>query len=66
MIQSVRIFVKGREQYQWCDHCKKKCNTEEHLPYLLTSTNEDMPNMVLCKACLDLALSEQGILPEEF
>lgn len=50
---------------EWCEHCKKHC-TGERDPFLVTSDNPKMKNIVLCKCCIDLALNEQGILPEEF
>lgn len=51
---------------EWCDNCKRKCNEQERSPFLIISDNKDMHDMVLCKACMDLALNEQGILTEEF
>lgn len=49
-----------------CDHCKRKCDISAKEPYIVTSTVIGMKSMLICKACLDLALNEYKILPEEF
>ena len=48
-----------------CDICKMACNIEERFPYLIKSTN-DSKDMVICKACLDTALFNSNIIPEDF
>ena len=50
---------------EWCEICKKKCDKNERFPYLISSTN-NVKSIVICKACMDLALNEQNILPEDF
>ena len=63
-IQPIRYYLAYP---QWCDHCKKKCDgTDARKPYRLVSTNENVKAIVLCNACMDLALSESNIIPEEF
>lgn len=54
----------GPREYR-CDHCKKK-NDEVRKMYYVDSTNPGVKTMVLCNCCMDLALNETGILPEEF
>lgn len=49
----------------YCEHCKKKCDTPEHYPFMVKSSN-GKPGVILCNACIDMALFEGGILPEDF
>lgn len=51
---------------EWCNHCKRHCFPEEREAFLISSDQPKVNDIILCKACLDLALSEQGILPEDF
>lgn len=63
MIKNITALPHTKE---YCDICKKACNIDERFPYLITSTENNKENIVICKACLDSALFEQNILPEEF
>lgn len=68
MIKAIIPLPNTRE---WCEHCHKKCD-DVRRAYLITSTEtlQEKPwvnkNMVLCSCCIDMALNEQQILPEEF
>ena len=62
MIKSVTPYGMDNA---WCEHCKKRCNTPERSPFLVTSTNKK-ESVILCNACIDMALFETGILPEDF
>lgn len=61
----VKSIMPYRMDNAWCEHCKKPCNRPERSPYLVTSTNKK-ESVILCNACIDLALFERGILPEDF
>jgi hypothetical protein len=66
MIKNV-IPIPDDEFHEWCDHCKKGPDMKNIRNfYFVESTNRKMNTMVLCNCCLDLALNETGILPEEF
>ena len=65
MIRSILPIANNMIHPEWCDHCKKKCDAIRK-PYLISSTEKDAGEMVLCKCCMDLALNEQGILPDNF
>lgn len=62
MIKSVTPY--GRDN-AWCDICKHRCNTPEHGPFLVTSS-ETGKSMIICNACIDMALFEANIIPEDF
>lgn len=62
MIKNI-ISLPGVEE--WCDHCKMHCK-DIRPPFLIQSDNPNMKDMVLCSCCIDLALNEYKILPEEF
>lgn len=64
MIKEIIPFKGLKRGVEWCDHCKKQCIGPRE-PFLVTSTN-NIKDMVLCKCCIDLALNENNILPEEF
>ena len=51
---------------EFCDSCKSNCNCDERFPYLITSTNDPNMSMILCNACIDMALANANILPEDF
>lgn len=65
MIRNITQMAPDRTKYQWCDHCGKRCD-ETRTPFLVSSSNPDIKDKVLCKACIDLGLYEANILPEEF
>lgn len=73
MIKKITPFPNPNRLFsEWCDHCKKgpdKKNIRNF--YFVDSDNEKLHKqrkgtIVLCNCCLDMALNEQGILPEEF
>ena len=64
MIKNI-MEVPGDKVIEWCDHCCKRADGTRRM-YFVSSTNENINTMVLCNCCLDMALNEQGILPEEF
>lgn len=49
---------------EWCEHCHRKC-VEPLQAFYVSSTN-NVPAKILCNACIDLALNENMILPEDF
>lgn len=61
----IKNIIPLHETKEHCDICKKQCNENERFPYLVTSNCCNM-QLVICKACMDIALNEQNILPEEF
>lgn len=62
-----RIIPLDNKLKEWCDHCEKGPDTKNIRNfYFVESTNPNVNTMVLCNCCLDLALNETGILPEEF
>ena len=66
MIQTIIPCNEAETKIQeWCDHCKKK-KDEVRKMYFIESTNPKMKTKVLCNCCMDLALSETNILPEDF
>lgn len=65
MIKSITPMKGLTHGVEWCDHCKKQCIGPRE-PFLVSSTNTDMKDIVLCKCCIDIALNENNILPEEF
>ena len=62
MIKQIKEMKYTKE---WCNICKKPCNIEERKPFLITSTCSNN-ELIICKACMDIALNEQNILPEDF
>ena len=61
----IKAIIPLPNTKEWCDHCKKKCD-DIRFPYLVTSTLDPFKSMILCKCCIDMALNEQQIIPEEF
>lgn len=61
----IKSIIPLHETKEHCDICKKQCNENERFPYLVTSDCCNM-QLVICKACMDIALNEQNILPENF
>jgi len=52
----------------FCEVCRKKCKGIRK-GYLLTSTEKKdgkAQEMVLCNCCIDIALNDCAILPDEF
>lgn len=49
---------------EWCEVCKKKCDGIR-MPFLLSS-NESNKSLVICNCCIDMALNEKEMLPEDF
>lgn len=49
---------------EWCDVCKKKCDGTRK-PFLLSSS-ETKQSLVICNCCIDIALNENEMLPEDF
>lgn len=50
---------------EWCEHCHKLC-VGIRKAYLLKSDNPNQKDMVICNACIDIAATENNIIPEEF
>ena len=61
----IRQIIGLPETKEHCDICKKECNENERFPYLVTSDSCNT-QLIICKACMDIALNEQNILPEDF
>lgn len=57
------IPIKNTREY--CEHCKSECKGIRE-GYILESSNDPNLKMLLCNCCMDIALNEQGILPEDF
>ena len=51
---------------EWCEVCKRKCDTEERTPYIITSNIFGIPSKIVCKCCIDDALYKANMIPEKF
>lgn len=61
----IKSITPLRTKNEFCEHCKCKCKGIR-IPYLIESSNDPNLKMLLCNCCIDMALNENGILPEEF
>lgn len=64
MIKNI-IEIPTDKVIEWCDNCSKRANGIRRM-YFVSSTNPKMNTMVLCNCCVDMALNDNQILPEEF
>ena len=64
MIKNI-IEVPTDKIIEWCDHCGKRANGIRRM-YFVSSTNPGVNTTVLCNCCVDMALNNDNILPEEF
>lgn len=58
-------IIPSINQHEWCNHCHRECK-DPLRAYWLVSDNPKMDIVTLCNACMDIALNETEILPEDF